>query len=258
MSIPRPLLIGAGVFASLLIVPPFAIGWIRAQPSPGRPIHIFWDMDMQPKFKAQSPSNLFADTRSMRPLVPESVAVGEANLDGHLMEGVAADGQWATTLPMGLTPDIEFLKRGQNRFNIYCSVCHGYAGYGDGMVNRRAMELMVNQEGPPAGTSWVAAKSFHDETVRPQPIGQIFHTATHGVRTMAGYAAQVPTEDRWAIAAYVKALQLSQNATLQDVPPALRGELATRKPIPAPATAAPAPTTPPTNPPSKPANGANK
>jgi mono/diheme cytochrome c family protein len=232
--VPRPLAYVAGTLAMALLIPPFAIAWIRAEPSKGRPIHIFWDMDMQPKFKAQSANPLFADDRAMRPIVPGTVARGETNLDGHLAEGVGADGEWANSLPNGLTPDTTLLTRGQDRFAIYCTPCHGIAGYGDGMINRRAMELMNNSEGPPAGTAWVAAKSLHDETIRPQPIGQVYHTITHGIRNMAGYAAQVPIEDRWAIAAYVKALQLSQNARPQDIPPPRRPGLVSSEAIDAP------------------------
>ena len=112
--------------------------------------------------------------------------------------------------------DAATLERGQQRFNIYCSACHGYAGFGDGAVNKRAMELVANATGPVNGTQWVAAKSLHDETTRNQPMGQLFNTITHGIRNMAGYASQIPVEDRWAIAAYVKALQLSQDAAAAD------------------------------------------
>jgi mono/diheme cytochrome c family protein len=116
----------------------------------------------------------------------------------------------------------ELLDRGEQRYNIYCSVCHSYAGYGDGPVNKRAMELMSSSEGPANGTSWVQAKSMHDPVVREHPIGQLYHIATNGIRNMAGYGTQIDLADRWAIAAYVKALQLSQNASMQDVPPEIR------------------------------------
>lgn len=221
---PRFLIYAAGVLVVLLIVPPVVIARVRATPSPNRPIHIFFDMDMQPKFKAQSPNPLFADGRAMRPVVLGSVQAGSPGLDGHLLEGTVGGG-WAETLPASIAADAALLSRGQERFNIYCSLCHGYAGFGDGMVNVRAMELMGNTEGPVQGTTWVAAKSLHDPTVREQPIGQIYHSITHGIRNMAGYASQVPVADRWAIAAYVKALQLSQNASVQDVPPERRAEL---------------------------------
>jgi mono/diheme cytochrome c family protein len=87
------------------------------------------------------------------------------------------------------------------------------------------MDAMSNSDGPIYGTAWVQAKSVHDPTVRDQSVGQIYNTITHGIRNMAGYAAQIPTEDRWAIAAYVKALQKSQDARLQDVPPQERASL---------------------------------
>jgi mono/diheme cytochrome c family protein len=184
---------------------------MRATPSPNRPIHIFWDMDFQPKFKAQAPNPLFADGRAMRPPVQGSVARGESYVDTHMFEGVV-DGQWATALPTSMKLDQATLERGQQRFNIYCSACHGYAGYGDGAVNQRAMELVSNVNGPVNGTQWVAAKSLHDETTRHQPMGQLFNTVTHGIRNMAGYGAQISVADRWAIVAYVKALQFSQDA----------------------------------------------
>jgi mono/diheme cytochrome c family protein len=120
---------------------------------------------------------------------------------------------------------METLKYGQSRFNIYGTACHGYSGYGDGIVNQRAIALMSNADGPIYGTAWVQAKSVHDPTVREQPLGQIFNTITHGIRNMSGYAAQIPPADRWAIAAYVKTLQRSQDATLQDVPPENRASL---------------------------------
>jgi mono/diheme cytochrome c family protein len=168
-------------------------------------------MDFQPKFKTQAPNPLFADGRAMRPPVEGTVARGESYVDTHLFEGVAAGG-WATTLPGSMAMDEATLQRGHQRFDIYCSACHGYAGFGDGAVNQRAMELVANANGPVNGTQWVAAKSLHDETTRNQPMGQLFNTITHGIRNMAGYGSQITVEDRWAIAAYVKALQLSQDA----------------------------------------------
>jgi mono/diheme cytochrome c family protein len=228
MSLPPRIFIFTGaLLALLLLVPPFVIARVRAVPSQGRPIHIFWDMDFQPKFKAQSENTLFADRRAARPEIAGTVALGEANLDVNLHDGVAG-GSWATAVPASLAVDEKFLERGQQRFNIYCAVCHGYSGFGDGVVNRRALDLMANSNGPVQGTAWVAAKSLHDPTVREQPIGQIYNTIKNGVRNMAGYAAQIPVEDRWAIAAYVQALQVSQDATIQDVPPDRREALIKR------------------------------
>lgn len=210
-AFPRILVYSLLVLGCLALIPPLAFARMRATPSPNRPIHVFWDMDVQPKFKTQAPNPLFADGRAMRPPVAGTVARGEAYVDSHLYEGVSG-GQWATTLPASIRMDDATLARGHQRFDIYCSACHGYAGFGDGAVNQRAMELVSNAAGPVNGTQWVAAKNLHDETVRGQPMGQLFNTITHGIRNMAGYGAQVPVEDRWAIAAYVKALQLSQDA----------------------------------------------
>jgi mono/diheme cytochrome c family protein len=210
-KIPRIIVYVLMIGGCIALIPPLVFARMRATPSPNRPIHIFWDMDFQPKFKAQAPNPLFADGRAMRPPVQGSVARGESYVDTHMFEGVV-DGQWATALPASMKLDQATLERGQQRFNIYCSACHGYAGYGDGAVNQRAMELVSNVNGPVNGTQWVAAKSLHDETTRHQPMGQLFNTITHGIRNMAGYGAQISVDDRWAIAAYVKALQFSQDA----------------------------------------------
>jgi mono/diheme cytochrome c family protein len=210
-KIPRIIVYVLMIGGCIALIPPLVFARMRATPSPNRPIHIFWDMDFQPKYKAQAPNPLFADGRAMRPPVQGSVARGESYVDTHMYEGVV-DGQWATALPASMKLDQATLERGQQRFNIYCSACHGYAGYGDGAVNQRAMELVSNVNGPVNGTQWVAAKSLHDETTRNQPMGQIFNTATHGIRNMAGYGAQISVADRWAIAAYVKTLQFSQDA----------------------------------------------
>ena len=225
ISLPPRWMIYVGVAAVLaLALPPVIIARTRATPDPERAVHIFFDMDFQPKFKSQTKNPLFADGRSQRYAVEGTVARGETNLDAHLNEGVV-DGAWAPMLPAGMTMSAEFLARGQQRFNIYCTPCHGFAGFGNGTVNVRAMELMANTNGPVNGSTWVTAKSLHDPIVREHPLGMIYNVATNGVRTMAGYGTQISIEDRWAIAAYVKALQLSQNASLQDVPPELRGKL---------------------------------
>jgi mono/diheme cytochrome c family protein len=222
-KLPRIFVYTLLILTTVLVLPPLVFARVRVTPSPSRPVHLIWDMDFQNKFKTQTPNPLFADHRAMRPLVEGAVATGEAYTDVHLYDGTV-NGQWATNLPQGMTLDMALLRRGQERFNIYCSACHGYAGYGDGSVNQVAMDLVANTNGPVNGTTWVAAKSLHDDTVIVQPVGQLYNTLTNGIRTMAGYGAQIPTADRWAIAAYVKALQLSQNAsmTLAEAPAAER------------------------------------
>ena len=217
------------IITTILIVlgsVPFALAAMaRAVPSSRTRIHIIQDMDNQPKFRAQHANPLFADGRAMRPPVVGTIARGQLEADDHYDRGVV-DGGWATTFPPQVRVDLDLLYRGQGRFNIYCTPCHGYAGYGDGMVNERAMELVnlgLN------GTTWVQPKSVHEQLIREQPIGQTFNTITNGVRNMSGYAAQIPVEDRWAIVAYVKALQRSQSADLNDLPPDQRSDLPSLK-----------------------------
>lgn len=205
-------------------IPPLAVAWARSEPNAKRPVTLFLDMDLQKKFKPQSVNSLFADGRAMRPLVAGAVAQGESFVDTHYFGGFV-NGAWADTLPAQSPMSIALLERGQARFNIYCTPCHGYAGQGDGMVNRRAMALVDNAAGPVQGTVWVQAKSLHDATITVQPVGQIYNTITNGIRNMASYGAQIPTEDRWAIAAYVKTLQRAFNASVQDVPAEMRAGL---------------------------------
>ena len=225
ISLPPRWMLFAGVLATLaLAVPPFVIARVRATPDSNRAVHLFFDMDFQPKFRPQSANPLFADGRAQRTAVAGTVARGEAGLDTHLSEGVVG-GKWADTIPASMPVTRELLERGQGRFNIYCSACHGYGGYGDGTVNVRAMTLMSSSDGPANGTSWVQAKSLHDPIVRDHAVGMIFNVATNGIRTMSGYGAQIDVADRWAIAAYVKTLQLSQNASMQSVPPELRDRI---------------------------------
>ena len=221
---PRFIVYGVMLLLMLALIPPVVAARTRASTSEKRPIHIIQDMDIQAKFKAQTVNPLYADQRSMRPEVVGSVARGETLLDTHLENGVV-DGVWATTPPDAIDLDLEVLERGQGRFNIYCAPCHGWNGMGNGPVNDRATALMNYSEGPPQGTSWTQARNLHDPGWSEQPIGQIYNTITNGKNSMAGYGSQVVVADRWAIALYVKALQRSQNATLQDVPADQRSEL---------------------------------
>ena len=198
----------------LAMIPPAVIARKRVLTTEQRRIHYIQDMDNQHKFRAQHENPLFADGRAMRPPVAGTVARGQLDTDEHFHGGIA-NGAWATTFPAQTPLTLDLVKRGRERFNIYCQPCHGAAGHGDGMVNKRAMELVnlaVN------GTTWVQPKSLHESQIRAQPVGQVFNTITNGVRNMAGYQSQIPVADRWAIVAYVKALQRSQSAGVQDVP----------------------------------------
>jgi len=208
---------------ALATIPPALIARARTRDTEARRIHLIQDMDNQARIRAQHASPklddgqpLFLDGRGMRPLVPGTVARGELNDDEHFILGVIADG-WATTFPAPAPLTRELIERGRDRYTIYCTPCHGIAGYGDGMVHVRAMEL-VNNPAIGNGTVWVQPKSLHDSDIRDPPPGQIYNTITNGVRTMSGHAAQVPTRDRWAITAWVNVLQRSQNARPSDVP----------------------------------------
>jgi hypothetical protein len=160
------------------------------------------DMANQPRQNPLSPSNVFPDGRSERPLIENTVARGEIANDAFL---VPKD---SNAFPLPLTPQL--LERGQERFGIFCSPCHGLQGDGQGMVAMRGMKH------PP---------SFHQERLRQVPNGYIYDVVTNGFGAMYGYSAQIPTQDRWAIIAYVRALQLSRNAQVADLPPDLRQKL---------------------------------
>lgn len=188
-------------------------------------VHVFQDMDHQPRFEAQAQNLLFADRRAMRPPVPGTVARGELELDDAYYLGLTRrqgdDGrpivEYVATIPADIAVDEAFIRRGQERFNIYCTPCHGYDGSGEGMVSRRALELQEPK--------WVPPTSLSSETVLQRVDGHLFNTITNGIRNMPGYKSQIPVRDRWAIVAYVRALQRSQNASLEDVPEDIRPTL---------------------------------
>jgi len=208
------------VMTILAMIPPAIIARTRAVPSDRRRIHMIQDMDNQPKFRAQHAApTIFADGRAMRPPMTNTISRGRLADDDHYNRGVVRDqaGQvaWATTFPSQVTVDMPLMRRGQEEFNIYCRPCHGDSGYGDGIVHKRANELMMTGVN---GTTWVQPKSLHEPQIRIQPPGQIFNTITHGIRTMGPYESQINVRDRWAIVAYVKALQRSQHAQIEDLP----------------------------------------
>jgi mono/diheme cytochrome c family protein len=165
------------------------------------------DMHDQPKFIPLRESTFFADQRSARPIVAGTVARGQLNDDTLLHTG-KVNGTDATMFPFPV--DQRVMARGQERFNIFCSPCHGRTGQGDGMVVRRGYRH------PP---------SYHQDRLREAPVGHFFDVMTNGFGAMPDYAAQITAEDRWAIAAYIRALQLSEHARLADVPEADRRRL---------------------------------
>jgi len=211
---PRVVVYGLIILFALGLIPLALIAKDRVSPSTRPRLQIIPDMDSQPKFKTQKANSLFADGRAMRPPVPGTIARGERR-DDELFDRGRHDGEWATVFPAPVTPDL--LARGRERYGIFCAPCHGLSGHGDGMVARRAERL---QEG-----TWTAPSSLHAEAVRARPVGEIFDTITGGIRTMPAHGSQIPPGDRWAIVAYVRALQRSQAASLADVPPQERATL---------------------------------
>lgn len=199
---------------SLVLVPPAIILRARAVPTESRRIHIIQNMDNQPKFVDQQRNILFADRRSMRPQVPGTVSRSQMIGDTHYALGTV-DGEFVTAFPEQVHIDEALLDRGKTMFEVYCLPCHGVTGAGDGVIHERAMVLL---NAGTNGTTWVQPKNLHEEAIADQSVGQIFWTITHGVRNMAGYGSQVRVEDRWAIVAWVKALQYSQNAPADRVP----------------------------------------
>lgn len=210
-KIVTPIVVLLGVLA---LVPVALIARARGAKSDLPRIHPIRDMGKQPKFMAQEVNPLFADRRAMRPLVPGTIAQNDLRTDDHLYRGLVK-GEWAMTFPMPVTDAV--MQRGRERFDIYCAACHGLSGYGDGMTARRAVAL--NTPG------WVQPSSYHTDLVRGRPVGHLFNTITYGIRTMPSYSAQIPVEDRWAIVAYVRALQRSQASPMADVPVDVRPSL---------------------------------
>lgn len=189
------------VLAALALLPFAFIYKARHAHSPLPRIHVVQGMDNQPRYRSQQVNPFFADTREARPPVEGTVARGRLDDDDGLNKGLR-NGTWIEEFPVPLTEGL--LRRGADRFQIYCAPCHGLAGYGDGMVAVRADRLM---EG-----TWVPPTSVHDATVLARPVGHLFNTITKGIRTMPSYGSQIPVEDRWAIVAYVRALQRGGHA----------------------------------------------
>jgi mono/diheme cytochrome c family protein len=159
------------------------------------------DMFNQPRLKPLAESDFYRDGMSARLPVPDTVPRSAGAADTALETGVGQDGRFVSGLPVPLTRAL--LSRGRERFDIFCAPCHGRVGDGRGMIVQRGFKA------PP---------SYHIERLRRQPIGYLFDVATNGFGQMSGYRSQVPPADRWAIAAYIRALQLSQHAEIDLLP----------------------------------------
>lgn len=185
-------------------------------------------MHDQPKYEAYEQSSFFKDGQAARQPVENTVARGQLRADKVFYtgktEGAAAASSgvgsgaefagFATSIPFPVTREV--LDRGEERYNIYCAVCHDRAGYGDGMVVKRGFKR------PP---------SFHEERLRQAPVGYFYDVMTNGFGAMQDYAAQVSPRDRWAIAAYLRALQLSQNQRFDELSPEGKSKVQTSETV---------------------------
>jgi mono/diheme cytochrome c family protein len=165
-------------------------------------------MQDQPKYKPQRPSDFFADGRSGRPELEGTIARGQLNEDTAFYNGQDAAGKDIDSFP--ITVDKAVIERGHQRYDIYCAPCHGRLGNGMGMVVQRGFKQ------PP---------SYHIDRLRNAPVGHFYDVITNGYGAMLNYAEQIQVRDRWAIIAYIRALQYSQNANVNDLPTEARAQL---------------------------------
>lgn len=176
---------------------------LRGGSSDKPPVHLVPDMDYQKKYQPQEESPLFADRSSSRTPVEGTVALDGLYENTPYYQGRDKDGKFVKVIPVPV--DIQFLERGRERFDIYCSVCHSKVGDGKGI-------LFYKGFGPPA--------NFHVDSLQTVEDGYIFDVITNGKGNMPSLSHQIPVKDRWYITGYVRALQRSRNARLSDIPPA--------------------------------------
>lgn len=196
------------IWSTMVMVAVVALSACQGRPSEEPPIHLNPNMDSQPKYKAQSKGDFFADGMSMRTPPEGTVARGQLRDDAAYYMGRDEKGNLVKENPVPVT--MALLHRGQERFNIYCSPCHGQTGLGNGIIVQRGML-------PPP--------NFHDERLLKVEDGHFFDVMTNGIRNMSSYKSQVPVADRWAITAYIRALQRTHTASLEDVPQEKRKDL---------------------------------
>jgi mono/diheme cytochrome c family protein len=177
-------------------------------------------MDQQNRFDPQEPNPFFANGMAQRPFVEGTVARGQLRADDHLYRGRDASG-FVNALPAkdadgtAIVLDRAMFERGQERYNIYCAPCHDLAGAGQGVIIERALALTKGQED---GPGFNPPPSFHDERLLKAPLGKIFDVITNGWGHMQPYASQLGLRDRWAVTAYVRALQVARRRGLDDIP----------------------------------------
>ena len=210
------------VFFCLVVAVPILLG-LRGSKSGQRPLMLFFDMDFQPKYRAQGQSDFFADGKSQREPLTGTLPFGGGDYfadagsprqdpdflreDDAFYRGKEGE-VWIAIAPRKVT--IESARRGQRLYQIYCTVCHGGTGAGNGMMSHYRLSGIA---------------SLVDQRVSEMPSGQIYHTIGNGKGLMQGYGHQIKPAERWEIVHYVRALQRSRSATIDDVPEPFRSEL---------------------------------
>ena len=212
-ELPRWILLGALLIVLAGLIPAAIVLNMRASFSDLPRWHVFFDMDFQPKKKPQQTTTIFKDGRTMRPQVPGTISRGQLDQQDPFYLGYDPLKVKTTSIEA----NEENIKLGKAKYEIYCSACHGYSGFGDGLVSKRAASL--------AQDTWTPPSSLHLDRIQKQPVGQIFHTISKGQGKMASYASSITPQERWSIVLYVRALQRSRNANIEDVPVDQRGSL---------------------------------
>ncbi len=214
---PRPIIYFLLFLVALSLIP---MGMVYKSRSAGKRtsprIQVVYDMDQQFSFKAQQENPFFADGMAMRGQPEGTVARGMLQDNPVFFTGTTdSDTMWVENFPMEVTR--ELVDRGQNRFNIFCAPCHGVSGNGNGPVNIRAAAL--------AEGTWTPPTDIATATVASQPAGKIYNTIRNGIRNMPAYGPQISPEDRWAVVAYVRAIQASRGSDIGDLPAGARKQL---------------------------------
>ncbi|WP_440999514.1 c-type cytochrome [Fodinibius sp. SL11] len=186
----------------VVIVLPLALAGCRGEKFQSQPVHPNLNMDQQKRFEQQEKNKFFADNRAMRMPVEGTIARGNLKEDKALYQGINEDSSFVNEIPVDVTKS--FIYRGKDRYEVFCTPCHGIAGDGNGIV-------MANNYG------YVPAPSFHIDRLRNQSDGYFYSAIANGIRNMPSYATQIPVKDRWAIVAYVRALQQSQNVSEDEI-----------------------------------------